>query len=104
MVVLSPFPGGVLQVTDVITNGYWHARSLAYTATPLTRTLEWLRLPGDVIFILSGSGPVAVALLLSCRHLWSDRLKSSGEMPMPRPTLVSESGDERLWLLAILKG
>jgi nitric oxide reductase subunit B len=87
MVVLSLFPGGILQVADVIANGYWHARSLDYTASPLARLLEWLRLPGDLIFILLGSGPVAVALLLSYRALWSDRLKSSGEMPATRATL-----------------
>ena len=31
MVVFSLFPGGVLQLNDVLENGYWHARSLAYT-------------------------------------------------------------------------
>lgn len=33
MVVLSLFPRGVMQVRNVSENGYWHARSLAYTAT-----------------------------------------------------------------------
>ena len=33
MVVLSLFPGGVLQVWDVVQNGYWHARSLDYTGS-----------------------------------------------------------------------
>ena len=32
MVVFSLFPSGILQMHDVIQNGYWHARSLAYTA------------------------------------------------------------------------
>ncbi len=31
MVALSLFPGGVLQVWDVVQHGYWHARSLACT-------------------------------------------------------------------------
>ena len=31
MVVGNLFPGGVLQFYDVLTNGYWHARSLDYT-------------------------------------------------------------------------
>ena len=30
MVVGNLFPGGVLQFYDVLTNGYWHARSLEY--------------------------------------------------------------------------
>lgn len=32
MVVMSLFPAGVLQLVDVLENGYWHARSLAYTS------------------------------------------------------------------------
>src|SRR6185312_15250898 len=55
MVFLSLFPGGVMQVLDVIANGYWHARSLEYTATPLARTLEWLRMPGDLVFMFLGA-------------------------------------------------
>jgi nitric oxide reductase large subunit len=33
--IASFAPGGIMQVHDVIQNGYWHARSLAYTATQL---------------------------------------------------------------------
>jgi len=70
MVTLSLFPGGVMQVYDVINNGYWHARSLAYTATPLARTLEWMRMPGDLVFILGGASPLAVAVVLGYLSLW----------------------------------
>ncbi len=31
MIVLDLFPAGVLQLWDVITNGYWHARQLDYS-------------------------------------------------------------------------
>lgn len=72
MVVLSLFPGGVLQVLDVIQNGYWHARSLDYTSTSLARTFEWLRLPGDLVFIIFGSIPVAAAALLAYWRLWTE--------------------------------
>jgi nitric oxide reductase subunit B len=61
MVVTNLFPGGVLQLRDVIENGYWHARSTAYTGRDLVRTLEWLRMPADVIFILLGALPMSVA-------------------------------------------
>ena len=63
MVVLSLFPSGILQMHDVITNGYWHARSLAYTAGTVPRLLEWLRMPGDLVFIFLGALPIAIALL-----------------------------------------
>ena len=34
MVALSLFPSGVLQVWDVVQNGYWHARSLGSRQQP----------------------------------------------------------------------
>ena len=61
MVVFSLFPGGVLQVWDVIQHGYWHARSLEYTGTTTARALEWMRMPGDLVFIFAGSVPLAIA-------------------------------------------
>jgi nitric oxide reductase subunit B len=70
MIVLSLFPAGVLQLRDVLQNGYWHARSLEYTATTLARALEWMRTPGDLVFIFVGVLPIALALLLSYRDMW----------------------------------
>ena len=61
MVVMSLFPAGVLQFVDVLENGYWHARSLAYTAGDLPRLLEWLRFPGDLVFIIFGVVPIVIA-------------------------------------------
>jgi nitric oxide reductase subunit B len=61
MVVMSLFPAGVLQLVDVLENGYWHARSLAYTGGDLARLLEWSRLPGDLVFIVFGVVPIAIA-------------------------------------------
>jgi nitric oxide reductase subunit B len=69
MVVLSLLPGGVLQLRDVLQNGYWHARSLEYTASAPARMVEWLRLPGDVVFIFVGALPLVLALLVSYRGL-----------------------------------
>jgi nitric oxide reductase subunit B len=63
MVALSLFPGGVLQVWDVVQHGYWHARSLAYTGTDTTRLIEWLRLPGDLVFIIFGAVPLTIAAI-----------------------------------------
>jgi nitric oxide reductase subunit B len=70
MIVFSLFPAGVLQLQDVLQNGYWHARSLEYTGTTLARTLEWMRTPGDLVFIFLGVLPIALALLLSYRDMW----------------------------------
>lgn len=73
MVFLSLFPGGVMQVLDVIANGYWHARSLEYTATPLARTLEWLRMPGDLVFMFLGALPLAGAVVWGYLTNWRNR-------------------------------
>jgi nitric oxide reductase subunit B len=71
MVLLSLLPGGVLQLRDVLLNGYWHARSLAYTGTPTARFLEWMRMWGDMIFIFAGALPMAIGLLQGYWHLLS---------------------------------
>lgn len=70
MVVLSLLPNGLLQVWDVIENGYWHARSLAHTGSPLPKLLEWMRTPGDLVFIVAGALPLSWGLWLAYRDLW----------------------------------
>jgi len=62
MVTMNLFPAGVLQVWDVIQHGYWHARSLDYTGGTVPRLLEWLRLPGDLVFIGAGAIPLVIAV------------------------------------------
>ncbi len=63
MVVTNLFPGGVLQLHDVLQNGYWHARSAAFGHSSLMQALEWARLPGDLIFIAVGVVPLVIAAL-----------------------------------------
>lgn len=65
MILLNLFPGGVLQLRDVLENGYWHARSLGYLNQRFIRLIEWFRMPGDVIFILGGVIPAVIAAALS---------------------------------------
>jgi nitric oxide reductase subunit B len=61
MVGMSLFPAGVLQVWDVLQNGYWHARSLDFIGSERARMIEWLRMPGDVVFIVFGAMPLVIA-------------------------------------------
>jgi nitric oxide reductase subunit B len=63
MVVLSLFPSGILQVWDVVQNGYWHARGLDYIGSERSRMIEWMRLPGDLVFIFAGAAPLAIAAI-----------------------------------------
>ena len=78
MVLGNLFPGGVLQFYDVLTNGYWHARSLAYMGQPHVRMVEWFRMPGDLIFIFLGVLPMVIAALHTYRSMLATRV-SSGE-------------------------
>ena len=61
MLAMSLFPGGVLQLWDVLQNGYWHARSLEYIGSKRSHLIEWLRMPGDVVFIVFGAVPLVIA-------------------------------------------
>jgi len=82
MVIFSLFPSGILQMHDVIQHGYWHARSLAYTAGTLPRLLEWLRMPGDLVFIFLGALPIAIAVCLGYLALWAKRETSAASRPV----------------------
>jgi nitric oxide reductase subunit B len=63
MVVLDLFPGGVIQLWDVLTNGYWHARRLSFLMGGTFHTLEWIRISADMIFLFAGALPIAYATL-----------------------------------------
>ncbi len=65
MVVTNLFPGGVLQLVDVLQNGYWHARGPEYMNARLSILIEWFRMPADVIFIILGVVPMLIAVVKS---------------------------------------
>jgi nitric oxide reductase subunit B len=67
MVLLDLFPGGVLQLWDSLAHGYWHARRLTFVMGGLYHKLEWLRMVGDMTFILVGAVPIALGVLRSVR-------------------------------------
>lgn len=70
MILLSLLPGGLLQLHAVIENGYWYARELHFTGAPQPRLLEWLRMPGDLIFMFAGVLPLVVAVVWGYVSLW----------------------------------
>lgn len=61
MMLVDLFPGGVLQLWDVMTHGYWHARRLSYLMSGTYHTLEWVRISADLIFLFAGAVPMALA-------------------------------------------
>lgn len=68
MIVSNLFPGGVLQLYDVLRNGYWHARSPEFLHA--VRLIEWLRLPGDLVFIGFGVLPAVLVACLTYVSIW----------------------------------
>jgi nitric oxide reductase subunit B len=84
MVVTNLFPGGVLQLVDVLQNGYWHARSPEFLHQRVMRTIEWLRLPGDIVFIGLGVVPAVVAAAVTywraCLNPQSDHPHTSSSV------------------------
>jgi nitric oxide reductase subunit B len=65
MVICNLFPGGVLQLADVLQNGYWHARGPEFLSQGKMRFIEWLRMPGDLVFIGLGVIPLAAAAIIT---------------------------------------
>jgi len=61
-------PAGALQLYKVVDAGYADARSLGYLQGETNVILEWLRLPGDVVFIVGGVLPVLWMAWLGLRH------------------------------------
>jgi nitric oxide reductase subunit B len=69
MVVSNLFPGGVLQLVDVLNHGYWHARGPEFLNERIVRYIEWARLPGDAVFIVGGVFPALLAVLWTCKAM-----------------------------------
>jgi nitric oxide reductase subunit B len=61
MVITNLFPVGVLQIRDVLNNGYWHARGMEFMGQDGIRLLEWASLPSHAVLIGLGVLPMVVA-------------------------------------------
>ncbi len=68
MVFATLLPLGVLQLWHSVNDGYFEARTLGYIAQPGNAILEWLRLPGDVVFIVGGILPFLWITWLGVRY------------------------------------
>jgi nitric oxide reductase subunit B len=65
MSIISLFPGGVMQLVDVLNNGYWHARSQEFLGGGLIKTIEWIRIIPDLIFSLLGVIPLVIGVFMT---------------------------------------
>jgi nitric oxide reductase subunit B len=61
-------PLGILQLYKSVDSGYFEARSLKFLGNDTNALIEWLRLPGDIIFIVGGALPALYIAYLGIRH------------------------------------
>ena len=59
----EPGSDGRMQLDDAVENGYWHAKQPEFFSQPWSRIIEWLRMPGDLIFLFVGILPVVYLAL-----------------------------------------
>ena len=58
MVFATLFPLGIIQLYHSVSVSYFDARSLRFISAPINSLFEWLRLPGDAVFIVFGALPI----------------------------------------------
>lgn len=68
MVFATLFPLGVLQLYHSVSVSYYDARTLNYIGSRVNVVLEWMRMPGDIVFILGGAVPVLYLCWLGIRY------------------------------------
>ncbi|HEY1277853.1 MAG TPA: cbb3-type cytochrome c oxidase subunit I [Thermoleophilaceae bacterium] len=61
-------PLGIAQLYKSVGDGYWEARDLHFLTEDTNNLIEWLRLPGDVLFIVGGALPVLYITWIGIRH------------------------------------
>jgi nitric oxide reductase subunit B len=61
-------PLGFIQLYESVSNSYFHARSLDFLTNSTNTLLEWLRFPGDVLFIVGGILPLLYICWLGVRY------------------------------------
>jgi nitric oxide reductase subunit B len=68
MTFATLFPLGVVQLYKSVNDGYFAARQLEFVTNPSNTLLEWMRLPGDVVFIVGGALPFLWICWLGVRY------------------------------------
>jgi nitric oxide reductase subunit B len=68
MVFATLFPLGILQLYESVHHGYFEARSLKFLGSPMNAFIEWMRSPGDAVFIIGGILPLLYLAWLGIRH------------------------------------
>ena len=67
-------PLGILQLYKSVNEGYFAARQIEFITNPSNSLFEWMRLPGDVVFIVGGALPFLWICWLGIRHRKSNQV------------------------------
>ena len=94
MVFISLLPLGVAQLYHSVGQGYYEARSLAYIQSDANLIMDWLRLPGDVIF-LAGILPLIKLAWLGITSYFAPKNKET-VLELPEPPLYEMVDDARI--------
>lgn len=89
MIFATIFPLGLLQLYESVNTGYFEARSLQFLTGDTIALIEWLRLPGDIVFIVGGVLPLLYLCYLGVRHT-VPRIT----MEVPEDALFTEVSEE----------
>jgi nitric oxide reductase subunit B len=81
-------PLGVLQLYKSVSEGYFAARQLEFITNPNNQLLEWMRLPGDVVFIVGGALPFLWICWLGVRYRTRNQI-----MDEPQDVLFTQIGE-----------
>ena len=85
MVFATLFPLGLIQLYHSVSVSYFDARTLKFISNPSNSLFEWMRLPGDILFIVGGTLPV----LYLC-WLGISRMKKQTLLEEPEGVLFTE--------------
>ncbi|HOB75688.1 MAG TPA: cbb3-type cytochrome c oxidase subunit I [Phycisphaerae bacterium] len=68
MLFVNLVPLGIVQLHEALEKGYWHAREIEFYRGRTVQIIEWLRMPGDVLFIVGGILPVVYLGVRMLKH------------------------------------
>ncbi len=88
MVFATLLPIGLLQLYKAVDSGYYEARELNYLQSHANSVLEWLRMPGDIVFIVGGIAPLVWIMWLALKY------RGTGGTPRPEDTKITAADRE----------
>ncbi len=81
MLLLNIFPAGVIQMIASYQYGFWFARSPEFIHSHLFQLFTWLRVAGDLVFVVAGVLPLVILVIRGMFHRRAAISNSSATAP-----------------------